>query len=153
MVDDSFEGPGPASLPAPVAARLRARNERLAHRTFASNSSYLARSLNEQHHARRTARRLGLRSDEVEAVVRWHLEDFVSRTRPARHPARPPVTYGVVLRPRSRRARLLHVARRSPLVSWIPSFTSNRIVEVRAMFLRLGDFGRSRPTKGSGPTS
>ena len=153
MVDDSLEGPGPASLPAQVAARLRARNERLADRTFPSNTSFLACSLNEQHHARRTARRLGLRSDEVEAVVHWHLEDFVSRTRPTRHPPRPGVTYGVVLRPRSRRARLLHAARRSPLVSWIPSFTGNRIVEVRALLLRLGDLGRSRSDKGSGPAN
>ncbi len=109
-------------------------------------TSYMAVSLNEQRHAQRIGRRLGLRDDEMEALVLWHLGNVLFHTRASRPPsARSGMTYGVIVKrlPQSRIARLLHTVRRSPAVSWLPSFTSNCKVELSAMYLRLTQHNRA----------
>lgn len=141
MVENNPEDSNsPTSLTPGVAADLRARAERLSGRPLKSMTKYLAVSLNEQRHAHRIGRRLGLRDDEMEALVLWHSGNVLFHTRASRPPsARSGMTYGVTVwrLPQSRIARLLHSVRRSPAVGWLPSFTSNRIVELRAMYMRL----------------
>ena|ERR1035437_261752 len=119
---------------------MRARAERLSGRPLKSMTKYLAVSLNEQRHAQRIGRQRGLRDDEIEALVLWHLDNVLFHTRASRPPsARSGMTYGVTVRklPQRRTARLLHSVPRSPAVSWLPSFISNRRVELSAMYLRL----------------
>jgi len=107
--------------------------------------TYLAVSLNEQNHAPRVGRRLALRGDDMEALVAWHLVNVIFHTR-SFGPSNTGRTlnYGVSVerRPRRRVARLLHSVRRSPAVSWLPSFSQNRLIGSRAMFLRLVRYHR-----------
>ena len=129
-----------------VAAELRARAQGLSDRPRKSSTGYLAVIHNEQRHARRVGRRLDLTSDEMESLVQWHLRNVLFHTRASR-PSRESrgMTYGVTVKrlPRTRTGRLLSFVSRSPFASWLPSFISNRVVEVRAWYLRLAWHGRS----------
>ena len=130
----------PVPLPLSVLQELEARVERSARRPYKSTTNYLAASLNEQRHARRVGRHLGLGDDEIEALVLWHSNKFHLHNRASRPPNPPSsLTYRVSVRrlPQTRTARLGYSVRRSPAVSWLPSFTINRSVELRAMYLRL----------------
>lgn len=146
MVENNPEDSNsPTSLSPGLAADLRARAERLSGRPLKSMTSYMAVSLNEQRHAQRIGRRLGLRDDEREALVLWHLGNVLFHTRASRpSSAQSDMTHGVTVKrlSQTRTARLLHSVRRSPAVSWLPSFTSNRIVELRAMYLRITQHSR-----------
>ena len=119
---------------------MRTRAKRLSGRALKSMAKYLAVILNEQRHAQRIGRLRGLRDDELEALVLWHLDNVLFHTRASGPPsARGGTTYGVTVRkrPQRRTARLLHSLCRSPAVSWLPSFISNRRVQLSAMYMRL----------------
>ena len=136
---DPEDSSPPISLPQAAAADLQVRAEQLSSHPLKSTTDYMAVIYNEQKWTRRIGRWLGLRNDEVEALVRWHLHNVLLHTRAQRTSGAPSeATYGVVVRKplQSRRARILFSVSRS-LFSWLPSFTSNRKVELRAMYLRL----------------
>lgn len=138
--DDGQERSNPLGpVPPDVEAELRARWECLPSTAVNSITDYLAVSRNESRFVRRVGCRLGLSPHEIEALARWHSEAVTERlptVRPTNDSYR--VLWMTLHRsPRSKIARLLVPVWSNPVTIGLPSWLSNRRVEMRALKLRL----------------
>jgi hypothetical protein len=131
----------PFGVPGHIVFALNQRLERLMHMRMASSIRVFALMRNENRYARQLARRFSLDAETTERIVSWHstntnnhLKRFLSS-----HPS-PDRSFAYVSpRPKSAVKRALRTRPMRHAVGWVPSWTSNRAVDIESAWLWLMD--------------
>jgi len=128
-------------VPGHIVFALNQRLERLTEVRKASKVKAFALMRNENRSARQLARRFSLDAETTERIVSWHstntnnlLKRFLSSRQSPEHP----IAY-VVPRPKSVVKRALRTRPMRHAVGWVPSWTSNRAVDIQSAWLWLMD--------------
>ena len=131
----------PFGVPGHIVFTLNERLERLTHVRTASRVKVFALMRNENRYARQLARRFSLDAETTERIVSWHSANTNNHlNRFFRAPDSPDrVNAYVVPRSRSVVQRALHTRFMRHAVGWVPSWTSNRAVDVHSAWLWLMD--------------
>jgi hypothetical protein len=131
----------PFGVPGHIVFALNQRLERLTDVRKASKVKAFALMRNENRSARQLARRFSLDAETTERIVSWHstntnnlLKRFLSSRQSPEHP----IAY-VVPRPKSVVKRALRTRPMRHAVGWVPSWTSNRAVDIQSAWLWLMD--------------
>jgi hypothetical protein len=131
----------PFGVPGHIVFALNQRLERLTEVRKASKVKAFALMRNENRSARQLARRFSLDAETTERIVSWHstntnnlLKRFLSSRQSPEHP----IAY-VVPRPKSVVKRALRTRPMRHAVGWVPSWTSNRAVDIQSAWLWLMD--------------
>jgi hypothetical protein len=131
----------PFGVPGHIVFALNQRLERLTEVRKASKVKAFALMRNENRSARQLARRFSLDAETTERIVSWHstntnnlLKRFLSSHQSPEHP----IAY-VVPRPKSVVKRALRTRPMRHAVGWVPSWTSNRAVDIQSAWLWLMD--------------
>ena len=131
----------PFGVPGHIVFALNQRLERLTEVRKASKVKAFALMRNENRSARQLARRFSLDAETTERIVSWHstntnnlLKRFLSSRQSPEHP----IAY-VVPHPKSVVKRALRTRPMRHAVGWVPSWTSNRAVDIQSAWLWLMD--------------
>jgi hypothetical protein len=129
----------PLGVPGHIVYALHQRLERVTNVTSASRIKGFALMRNESRFARQLARQFSLDAETTERIVTWHsrntsnhLKRFFGVPSPPGH-----ITAYVVPRPKSVVKRALRSRTMRHAVGWVPSWTSNRAVDIESAWLRL----------------
>jgi hypothetical protein len=131
----------PFGVPGHIVFALNQRLEQLMHVRMASRNKVFALVRNENRYARQLARRFSLDAETTERIVSWHslntnnhLKRFFSSHDSPNHS----IAY-VVPRPKSVVKRALRTWLMRHAVGWVPSWSSNRAVDLQSAWLWLMD--------------
>jgi hypothetical protein len=131
----------PFGVPGHIVFTLNQRLEQLTNVKAASRNKAFALMRNESRYAGQLARRFSLDPETSVRIVRWHatnthnhLMRFLSTHRSPDHS----IGY-VVPRPKSVVKRALRTPAMRHAVGWVPSWTSNRAVDIQSAWLWLMD--------------
>jgi hypothetical protein len=129
----------PFGVPGHIVFALNQRLERLTNVKSASRTKVFALMRNESLHSRQLARQFSLDAETTERIVTWHstntnnhLKRFLGASS---SPGR--ATAYVVPRSKSPVKRALRSRFMRHAVGWVPSWTSNRAVDIMSAWLRL----------------
>jgi hypothetical protein len=131
----------PVGVPGHIVYALNQRLERLMMMRVASRVKVFALMRNENRYARQLARRFSLDAETTERIVSWHstnTNSHLKRFLSSRPSPDQPVAY-VVPRPKSVVKRALRTRPMRHAVGWVPSWTSNRAVDIESAWLWLMD--------------
>jgi hypothetical protein len=131
----------PFGVPGHIVYALNERLERLMNMRNATRIKVFALMRNENRYARQLARRFSLDAETTERIVKWHSTNTTNQLK--RFLSSPPSPghsiASVVPRPKSVVKRTLRTRPLRHAVGWVPSWTSNRAVDIEAAWLWLMD--------------
>jgi hypothetical protein len=131
----------PVGVPGHIVYTLQQRLERLTNVMSASRRKNFALMRNESRFARQLARKFSLDAETTERIVTWHSTNTSKHLKRFLRAARSPghsTSYDVP-RPKSVVKRALRSRLMRHAVGWVPSWTSNRAVDIESAWLRLTD--------------
>jgi hypothetical protein len=125
-------------VPGHIVYALHQRLERLTNVKSASRIKGFALMRNESRYARQLARQFSLDAETTERIATWHSTNTSNHLkRFLGAPSSPGHTAYVVPRPKSVVKRALRSRPMRHAVGWVPSWTSNRAVDIESAWLRL----------------
>jgi hypothetical protein len=131
----------PFGVPGHIVFALNQRLERLMNVRNSTRIKVFALMRNENRYARQLARRFSLDAETTERIVNWHSTNTTNQLK--RFLSSPPssdhsIAYGVP-HPKSVVKRALRTRPLRHTVGWVPSWTSNRAVDIESAWLWLMD--------------